>query len=212
MIFRHNLCSLPALVIAYAEKFNCEIGEAADELVTKFNEIKNVAIYDGRGDGSVKLISEKLKSEGCYKRLNNKWWLLKSDFTQADFSPFDMLIEKKEAEKAFDLKEVFEIDRSLYEFGLPINNFRKFKGVTKQTEIIKTEQSVSFDKSCASYPIELDLALQAWRAVTSSKAKGKPKARIKKWLDDNTNLSNEAKERISIVANWDKSGGATRSD
>lgn len=40
--------------------------------------------------------------------------------------------------------------------------------------------------------------------------KWKPKARIKKWLDDNTKLSNEAKERICIVANWDKLGGATK--
>ena len=30
------------------------------------------------------------------------------------------------------------------------------------------------------------------------------------WLDENTDLSKEAKERISIVANWDKLGGATK--
>ena len=60
------------------------------------------------------------------------------------------------------------------------------------------------------YPIELDFALKAWQAISNSEGKGKPKARLKKWLDENTNLSNEAKDRISIVANWDKSGGATK--
>lgn len=70
-----------------------------------------------------------------------------------------------------------------------------------------------FDKNSATYPPELDLALQAWQAVSNNNGKGKPKARIKKWLDINTTeLSNEAKERISIVANWDKLGGATRTD
>ena len=59
-------------------------------------------------------------------------------------------------------------------------------------------------------PIELGFANQAWQAVTAKDEKGKPKARIKKWLDENTSLSNEAKERISIVANWDKRGGATK--
>ncbi len=67
-----------------------------------------------------------------------------------------------------------------------------------------------FDEVESKYPPELDYAIKAWQAVSSKEGKGKPKARIKKWLDENTNLSNEAKNRISIVANWDKTGGATR--
>lgn len=67
------------------------------------------------------------------------------------------------------------------------------------------------EKNSVKYPIELDMAIKAWQEVSKIEAKGKPKARIRKWLDENTNLSNEAKERISIVANWDKTGGATRS-
>ena len=60
-------------------------------------------------------------------------------------------------------------------------------------------------------PIELGFANQAWKAVTAKDEKGKPKARIKKWLDANANeLSDEAKERICVVANWDKRGGATK--
>jgi hypothetical protein len=67
-----------------------------------------------------------------------------------------------------------------------------------------------FDSSKPNYPIELDFAVKAWQAVSTSEGKGKPKARIKKWLDDNTKLSNEANERIATVANWDKAGGATK--
>lgn len=69
-----------------------------------------------------------------------------------------------------------------------------------------------FDKSSTTYPPELDIAMQAWREVSATEGKGKPKTRIKAWLDANTKLSAEAKDRISIVANWNKMGGATRSD
>ncbi len=72
-----------------------------------------------------------------------------------------------------------------------------------------------FDKASPNYPPELDAALQAWRAVTATEGKGKPKARIKVWLDENAkefDLSDEAKKRIATVANWDKKGGATRTN
>lgn len=69
--------------------------------------------------------------------------------------------------------------------------------------------NLSFDKTSNTHPHELDLAIQAWQAVSSSEGKGKPKARIRKWLDDNTKLSDAAKERICIVCNWEKLGGAT---
>jgi hypothetical protein len=67
-----------------------------------------------------------------------------------------------------------------------------------------------FNKSDQNYPVELDIALQAWKAISSENKKGKPKARAKEWLDANTKLSNDAKDRISIVVNWDKTGGATK--
>lgn len=69
-----------------------------------------------------------------------------------------------------------------------------------------------FDKGSPTYPQELDIALQAWREVSKSKEKGKPKARLHAWLNANTTLSNAAKERIATVANWDKLGGATRTE
>ena len=77
--------------------------------------------------------------------------------------------------------------------------------------IQNTPAAPEFDKASPTYPPELALALDAWRAVSTTEGKGKPKARIKAWLDTNApkNLSNEAKERIAIVANWEKTGGAT---
>jgi len=76
-----------------------------------------------------------------------------------------------------------------------------------------------FDKESSTYPKELDFALQAWRKVSTTEGKGKPKARIRTWLNNvndslpkEKKLSKDAIERIAIVANWDKTGGATRSD
>ena len=76
----------------------------------------------------------------------------------------------------------------------------------------KINQKELFNKDSSTYPLELDWAMQAWEAVRNDKSKGKPKAKIKAWLNANTQLSNEAKDRISIVVNWDKTGGATRTD
>lgn len=70
-----------------------------------------------------------------------------------------------------------------------------------------------FDKASATYPPELDIALLAWKAVSATDGKGKPKLLIKAWLNINANhLSGEAKERIAVVCNWDRTGGATRSE
>ena len=71
----------------------------------------------------------------------------------------------------------------------------------------------AFDKTNPTYPTELDWALQAWQAISTTTGKGKPKARVIAWLDEHAiGLSKEAKQRIATVVNWDKTGGATRSD
>lgn len=68
-----------------------------------------------------------------------------------------------------------------------------------------------FDKVSSTYPPELDFAVKAWQAVSIIEGRGKPKTRIRAWLVANANdLSDEAKKRICVVANWDKRGGATR--
>lgn len=73
-----------------------------------------------------------------------------------------------------------------------------------------------FDEADPCYPFELDIALKAWRTISAEhKGSGskKPKALIVKWLNENyPRLTNEARERISTVANWDKVGGAPRTD
>ena len=75
-----------------------------------------------------------------------------------------------------------------------------------------TPAAPEFDKASPTYPPELAYALEAWRAVSATEGKGKPKARIKAWLDTNTKLSDKAKERIAVVANWEKLGGATSTE
>jgi hypothetical protein len=78
-----------------------------------------------------------------------------------------------------------------------------------QLDTTDTIETYTFDPKSTIYPNELELACQAWRAVSSTKGKGTPKERITKWLKDNTDLSNSAIGRISIVANWKKVGGVT---
>ena len=91
------------------------------------------------------------------------------------------------------------------------DDFKRLEKNLKITQVqSQTSKLLMFDDTEINYPPELDYALKAWQAVSSTESKGKPKARLRKWLDDNTNLSNEAKDRISIVANWHKTGGATR--
>ena len=87
--------------------------------------------------------------------------------------------------------------------------------------ISQNEQAIvdAFNEAIAAdisnYPAELAAAIQAWRAVFHTEGNGKPKARLKRWLDAHEtfkSLSSEAKERIATVANWDKLGGATRTE
>jgi len=67
---------------------------------------------------------------------------------------------------------------------------------------------------------ELKIAIDAWNAVLKSNPdkpnKGSRKQLIEKWLDDNypdtKHLSKSARDRITILINPDKSGGAPSSD
>lgn len=89
-------------------------------------------------------------------------------------------------------------------------NIRDLDTAKERVSKINKFSNTTQELDLTSYPLELKYAIEAWLAVSKIDEKGKPKARIKKWLNDNTSLSNEAKNRISIVANWDKSGGATK--
>lgn len=91
------------------------------------------------------------------------------------------------------------------------NDLYKPEQVTEQPT--QTTILPSLDKNSPTYPLELDWAIQAWQAISTTNDKGKPKALTHKWLNENASkLSKEAKERIATVVNWDKLGGATRTD
>ena len=106
------------------------------------------------------------------------------------------------------------IERALAKkIAIPWLEFAIHKGFYKpEAKLAKAEKPL-FDKASATYPPELDIAIQAWQAVTNNLGKGKaPKAQIIAWLDANAKLSGIAKKRIATVANWKKTGGATPTD
>ena len=74
----------------------------------------------------------------------------------------------------------------------------------------ETESVFGFDDESETYPKELDIAVQAWRAVAVNEqgGTGTPKARIKTWLNKHyPDLPDSAIERVAVVCNWDKAGG-----
>ena len=72
----------------------------------------------------------------------------------------------------------------------------------------------ALDKKNPYYARELDLALRAWYAVAvmaEPSTKQAAKKQIMDWLDDHArSLPDEAKKRIAIICNWNKSGGAPK--
>lgn len=73
-----------------------------------------------------------------------------------------------------------------------------------------------FDPDSDVYPSELDIAMQAWRAITNRPhADLTAKEQIENWLNQNypdrRTLSQEARQRIAVICNWEKSGGRPRS-
>jgi hypothetical protein len=68
-----------------------------------------------------------------------------------------------------------------------------------------------FDADDPKYPEELDIAFQAWRAVSLNPGKGTIKEQLANWIRANyQGQSSAAIERIVTIANWDKSGGRPR--
>jgi hypothetical protein len=67
-----------------------------------------------------------------------------------------------------------------------------------------------FDPQDETYPIELDIALQAWRYASNNTKSGKlPKQLVDEFIAKNyKDVSKEARERIAVVCNWAKKGGA----
>ena len=69
-----------------------------------------------------------------------------------------------------------------------------------------------FDENEETYPQELDIALTAWRAVTKAPNPTlTPKQQVMDWLEQSytgkEKLTHEARKRIAMICNWEKSGG-----
>jgi hypothetical protein len=68
-----------------------------------------------------------------------------------------------------------------------------------------------FDETSSMYPFELDIALQAWRAVSNNPTEASVREQLTSWVKNAyPELSAIAVERIVGVCNWNKSGGRPR--
>lgn len=86
-----------------------------------------------------------------------------------------------------------------------------------------TDTSVSedfMDASRDSFSPELALAVAAWRAVSAQPIRSRsPKSTIERWIDENPGewrgegaLSASAKQRVVTLVNWQKEGGAPKTE
>ena len=66
-----------------------------------------------------------------------------------------------------------------------------------------------FDPDSSTYPAELDIAFQAWRATSTRPDSSKtPKEQINVWVREHyPETSKEAQQRIAIMCNWAPRGG-----
>ncbi len=89
--------------------------------------------------------------------------------------------------------------------------------LTAQVTELEATQWEGFDPESSTYPSELDIAMLAWRGATrGSDPALTAKEQIERWLDlhypDRRLLSPDARQRIAVVCNWEKSGGRRRRD
>ncbi len=83
---------------------------------------------------------------------------------------------------------------------------------TLRARVVELEEQISgwqFDDSAEDYPAELDMAMQAWRAVSKQRDPSMTvKQQLQAWLDQHyPKVSDEAKERVATICNWAKKGG-----
>lgn len=159
----------------------------------------NHAVNTDHGDytGALRWL---LRLHRNYDNLCEKW--NSTEFLEAKYPPeffIDWAISRRSPPAWLD----WAIDKGLY-------TPKELRNLS--ATILNTPAAPEFDKASPTYPPELAYALAAWRAVSTTEGKGKPKARIKAWLDTNTTLSEKAKDRIAVVCNWEKLGGATTTE
>lgn len=189
----------PSLVEKLAEFFTMDLNQLP-------NEIKDLVIEEGLyWDG----LSARQRAALAQIRDTSKFpqdVLL--DRCGVFFSDFERFINEKLNSSSISRSE----KTILYELK-EFTNFAEFLKELDAPELENTSNDLQFNPSAENYPKELDFALQAWRAISTSPGKGNPKIRIKKWLDSaKTGLSPTAIKRISVVANWKKDGGASKTE
>lgn len=75
----------------------------------------------------------------------------------------------------------------------------------------KSDTWEGFDPDSKNFPEELDIALQAWRAVSNSGTEGRVKEQLETWVKNHyPHLPPSTISRIAVVCNWDKRGGAPK--
>nr|WP_198983037.1 hypothetical protein [Herbaspirillum sp. ASV7] len=85
------------------------------------------------------------------------------------------------------------VQHSVYEKPVPSEEFEGWDG---------------FDQDDPKYPEQLDIAFQAWRAITVTPGKGTVKEQLAAWIKVNyPKQSASSIDRIVTICNWDKTGG-----
>ncbi|MES2661719.1 MAG: hypothetical protein V4629_00295 [Pseudomonadota bacterium] len=109
-VFRKDLCSLPSIAIAFSEKLECEIAEALEDLVAKLLKDNILVIYDGSWSGTVQPFeSYNSMVDHLYESFHFKWWKGETNY---NYSPFDILLNKKEAMQFFELSKIPTVNQS----------------------------------------------------------------------------------------------------
>ena len=80
---------------------------------------------------------------------------------------------------------------------------------SKLADAAPIQEAFAFDPDSDTYPEELDIAFQVWRALSrNSNSSRSAKDQIMEWLKKHySTLSGASVERIATVCNWDKKGG-----
>lgn len=92
--------------------------------------------------------------------------------------------------------------------AIEISAKNDLRPVSKALDVAETKGWEGFDPDAAEYPEQLDIALQAWRAISVKRKEGPIKEQLAKWVNENyPGQPASAIERISTIANWDKTGG-----
>ena len=146
--------------------------------------------------------------------------------TNLDNDPLFMLADGDTWEAEWADKLVIEKDPSWDKSMVDVEDLKRWlssRGYTDNFFFANDADKAStanifLDRNHPHFSPELALAVRAWDDLKGEKElRRSPKQAIRHWIDSHPEawegdapLSNEAKERISIMVNWKKEGGANR--